>query len=1689
MRKVTKLLFLLFAMPFVTMAGNVTVTSVAVNQRDTLSGVVDIIVTIRGAAEDVSKTECSFFANNSENGTAIPVAHVSRDGNDTGTDSIWTRKYVWDVAADVDVMMVADIALTVDGPRSYVRLWEGGPFWAKCNLGATTPEDFGYYFGWGNKVGDTERRIQISMGEEVRSIPVYKQPTLVYYGTDTLQRNGYIDTTGNLVAAYDAATERLGASWRMPTAGDFDALIKNCTMTHTNSGFLVTGKGRFALNQIFLPANGFVDAATYGYGFDLYNYGHGYYWSSTPSEADSERSRCLCFGWTEDSIKIEHLRRDRGQNIRPVRDFGEGVTVHLMEWKQQPGLVIRDESVLYYSGDCPEYVAIPEGVQQIADGAFRNCGELVSITLPSTLRCIGANAFEGCTNLECVELPEGLESIGDGAFRNCTWMQEVSFPSSLTNIGVMAFANCTMLENVECYDGLQSVGESAFSNCWRMLSVALPATVDSIGTRAFYNCKNVLGVTLPAHIDTIAHMFPDVYRTLQSVAVAEGETELVAGFFSGCEMLEEIVLSNAIKEIPDSTFEGCMELLRMRFPAELERIGNRAFYGCQKLTSLAFPDELISIGNSAFYGCSRVVELSFGENLREIGDDAFYGLPKIPNIVCPASVRSIGARAFLGVWDDVEIKLPEGLESLGVNAFAGCPSIRRVSLPALPTPIKSAFPAAYPQIQSVNILGTPGVIGQGFCQDVVQLSAIHIPASVTNIQGYAFSGLSNLAEIELPPNLCVIGECAFRGNSRLTTIALPQSVEWVGNSAFYGCNNIRVVSCSGELGTLSSLFPSAYSQITTVSINEGNVRLIDDLMSGCANLSDIDLPFGITSIGDRAFKNCGALAAFGVPNGVVALGNDVFSGCSGLTSLSLPEGLESIPSGAFRNCYAISSIVIPASVTYIGAEAFYGCSALMSVAYLGYCPQFDSGCYSGTPTDLSSYVVFGSRGWDGIPTSKTLPEYWPTVNARAIAYWEPNTFDATFVGNGGTPPSSMVAQTTGMTYILPENDPEMLGARFNGWWTHPVNGGRIKTTTKVEVTRAQTFYAHWKYNDYLIRFDANGGVGEMEDQMLTVNAPAELAANSFFRKGYRFSGWSLSSEGEASFADGDEVGNLSFEHNAVVTLYAVWAEQPWDAADYLNAPGRMFVFDGDAEWFADDDVSHDGTGSLRSGVIAAAADGQRTTSVLRTSVVGTGAGSFWWKIDCEPADGIDYFDYCAFFIDGVEVAKIAGTVGWEKVNYEVAGEGEHALEWVFSRDDWDEDEALYENAAWVDEFEWAPTPVTLSFDANGAEGEAPVSVIKYAGCEVSLPLASTLTKDGMIFVGWSDGVGVFLPGDTYVLGSSDAVLYAVWDDKIWTLEEAANITGISFATGGDTDWMVDLATNYDGVASIKSGSIGDNQQTWVSMAVSGPGTIGFRTFVSGEFYRGRMCDYLKFEVDGSELFTSYDANWSNVVVAVSGNGEHILKWTYLKNSSKSTGYDCAWLDEVVWTPSAIPSDPIPDIGEAPTVQEVQEALYGSEDGALSENIHDGVSYNAYREWATAVKTSDGSAVAGHQAVKESPSAWLSFAFGVDALIGKELTSDDVKIESFSPASTVGKFDFTVSVKDVNIGGGSIAEAVLKENLKKVLGVEGAKSLSSGAFSSDNIDITFGSPVNGKAKFFVSPPADAGNSFFMRVKVK
>ena len=179
-------------------------------------------------------------------------------------------------------------------------------------------------------------------------------------------------------------------------------------------------------------------------------------------------------------------------------------------------------------------------------------------------------------------------------------------------------------------------------------------------------------------------------------------------------------------------------------------------------------------------------------------------------------------------------------------------------------------------------------------------------------------------------------------------------------------------------------------------------------------------------------------------------------------------------------------------------------------------------------------------------------------------------------------------------------------------------------------------------------------------------------------------------------------------------------------------------------------------------------------------------------------------------------------------------------------------------------------------------------------------------------------------------------------------------------------------------------------------------------------------------------------------------------------------------------------DPIPELSSSASLSEIADALSGSVDTGLVANIVSGEVYVAYHGWVQDVTNTT---VVSAMAIKGSPHAWLSFALGADALIDGELTSDDVKIESFTPSAVGGAFEFVVSVKDVNIGGGAVEEAILKENLKKVLGLEGAATLDLGAFSPENIDISFEAPVDGKARFTAKPPTGAGSSFFMRVKVK
>ena len=111
--------------------------------------------------------------------------------------------------------------------------------------------------------------------------------------------------------------------------------------------------------------------------------------------------------------------------------------------------------------------------------------------------------------------------------------------------------------------------------------------------------------------------------------------------------------------------------------------------------------------------------------------------------------------------------------------------------------------------------------------------------------------------------------------------------------------------------------------------------------------------------------------------------------------------------------------------------------------------------------------------------------------------------------------------------------------------------GPIEYSLLSEGTREYNQVLFWNVNalatcnfeksvhEYNVKFDANGGNGTMEDQVIGLNKSTVLSTNKFTRDGYIFKGWSEIEDGVVKYSDKAEVMNLVDEDSSI-TLYAVW---------------------------------------------------------------------------------------------------------------------------------------------------------------------------------------------------------------------------------------------------------------------------------------------------------------------------------------------------------------------------------------------------------------------------------------------------------------------------------------------------------------------------------------------------------------------
>lgn len=172
--------------------------------------------------------------------------------------------------------------------------------WATCNVGASTPSDYGDYFAWGETAPKSDYQWSTCfdcMDETGESWETYK------IGGETQ----ITPTSG-----HDAAQANWGGSWRMPTDAELKELNDNCTWEWINmdghEGYEVTGPNG---NSIFLPAAGYCSGSTansVGTG--------GYYWSSSFSASSDDTARSLFFD--DGYHAMDSNGRYIGRSVRPV---------------------------------------------------------------------------------------------------------------------------------------------------------------------------------------------------------------------------------------------------------------------------------------------------------------------------------------------------------------------------------------------------------------------------------------------------------------------------------------------------------------------------------------------------------------------------------------------------------------------------------------------------------------------------------------------------------------------------------------------------------------------------------------------------------------------------------------------------------------------------------------------------------------------------------------------------------------------------------------------------------------------------------------------------------------------------------------------------------------------------------------------------------------------------------------------------------------------------------------------------------------------------------------------------------------------------------------------------------------------------------------------------------------------------
>ncbi len=161
-------------------------------------------------------------------------------------------------------------------------------------------------------------------------------------------------------------------------------------------------------------------------------------------------------------------------------------------------------------------------------------------------------------------------------------------------------------------------------------------------------------------------------------------------------------------------------------------------------------------------------------------------------------------------------------------------------------------------------------------------------------------------------------------------IVFDDTITSIGDFAFMSCTSLTDITIPYSVTSIGfSAFVS--TSLRSIIISDNITSIGQSAFANCRLLSSVTIGNSVTSIGDYAFEDCNLLTSVIIGNNVTSIGSYAFNGCTSLRSVTIPNSVTSIGQSAFEGCSSLSNITIGNSVTSIGCGAFSDCTSLRSI--------------------------------------------------------------------------------------------------------------------------------------------------------------------------------------------------------------------------------------------------------------------------------------------------------------------------------------------------------------------------------------------------------------------------------------------------------------------------------------------------------------------------------------------------------------------------------------------------------------------------------------------------------------------------------------------------------------------------------------------------------------------------------------